>query len=541
MEWWKEAIFYQVYPRSFTDSNGDGVGDLKGITQKLDYLSWLGVDVIWISPFFKSPMADFGYDISDYTAVDPLFGDMDDFDELVKQAHERKLKIIIDQVYNHTSDQHPWFLESRSSRDNPKADWYIWKDAKDDDTPPNNWVSLFSGTKPTSAWEWDEKRKQYYLHLFGKEQPDLNWRNPQVRKEIFKSMKFWLDHGVDGFRFDAASHYYKDPKFRDAMTGIQIKESLFKSARDVYYWDRFTARPETLLAVEEIREFLDEYDGKKVSVGEISSDMGLCLYLLFTLPDRFNMAFNLDFLEKMTLNASKMKEIVENVDRTFGDRAWPSYVLGNHDNSRIITRLTQGMNTSEEEKRRIAKLAATFLLTLRGTPFIYYGEEIGMEDTSIPYDRIKDPWGKALWPKKGRDVCRTPMQWDSSEYAGFSTVEPWLPINQNKSNVNVKDEMNYENSILNYYKRLISVRKKSIALRRGKMDFWQEAPQGVLFYSRTFFAQRVSVILNMTNTEKQIEVNEEGKVLISSDREIESRMNGKITLLPFESTVIEVM
>jgi len=541
VEWWKEAIFYQVYPRSFTDSNGDGVGDLKGITQKLDYLSWLGVDVIWISPFFKSPMADFGYDISDYTAVDPLFGDMDDFDELVKQAHERKLKIIIDQVYNHTSDQHPWFLESRSSRDNPKADWYIWKDAKDDDTPPNNWVSLFSGTKPTSAWEWDEKRKQYYLHLFGKEQPDLNWRNPQVRKEIFKSMKFWLDHGVDGFRFDAASHYYKDPKFRDAMTGIQIKESLFKSARDVYYWDRFTARPETLLAVEEIREFLDEYDGKKVSVGEISSDMGLCLYLLFTLPDRFNMAFNLDFLEKMTLNASKMKEIVENVDRTFGDRAWPSYVLGNHDNSRIITRLTQGMNTSEEEKRRIAKLAATFLLTLRGTPFIYYGEEIGMEDTSIPYDRIKDPWGKALWPKKGRDVCRTPMQWDSSEYAGFSTVEPWLPINQNKSNVNVKDEMNYENSILNYYKRLISVRKKSIALRRGKMDFWQEAPQGVLFYSRTFFAQRVSVILNMTNTEKQIEVNEEGKVLISSDREIESRMNGKITLLPFESTVIEVM
>jgi len=541
VEWWKEAIFYQVYPRSFMDSNGDGVGDLKGITQKLDYLSWLGVDVIWISPFFKSPMADFGYDISDYTAVDPLFGDMDDFDELVKQAHERKLKIIIDQVYNHTSDQHPWFLESRSSRGNPKADWYIWKDAKDDGTPPNNWVSLFSGTKPTSAWEWDEKRKQYYLHLFGKEQPDLNWRNPQVRKEIFKSMKFWLDHGVDGFRFDAASHYYKDPKFRDAMTGIQIKESLFKSARDVYYWDRFTARPETLLAVEEIREFLDEYGGKKVSVGEISSDMGLCLYLLFTLPDRFNMAFNLDFLEKMTLNASKMKEIVENVDRTFGDRAWPSYVLGNHDNSRIITRLTQEMNTSEEEKRKIAKLAATFLLTLRGTPFIYYGEEIGMEDTSIPYDRIKDPWGKALWPKKGRDVCRTPMQWDSSEYAGFSTVEPWLPINQNKSNVNVKDEMNYENSILNYYKRLISVRKKSIALRRGKMDFWQEAPQGVLFYSRTFFAQRVSVILNMTNTEKQIEVNEEGKVLISSDREIESRINGKITLLPFESTVIEVM
>ncbi len=541
MEWWKEAVFYQIYPRSFMDSNSDGIGDLKGITEKLDYLSWLGVDVLWISPFFKSPMADFGYDISDYTDVDPIFGNISDFDELIDQAHKRKLKVIIDQVYNHTSDQHPWFVESRSSRDNPKADWYIWKDAREDGTPPNNWVSLFSGTKPESAWEWDENRKQYYLHLFGKEQPDLNWRNPQVKEEIFKSMKFWLDHGVDGFRFDAASHYYKDPKFRDALTGIQIKESLFKSVRDIYYWDRFTARPETLLAVEEIREFLDTYPGKKVSVGEISADMGLCLYLLFTLPDRFSMAFNIDFLEKLSMDASKVKELAENVDKTFGDRAWPSYVLGNHDNSRILTRLTEGINVSDENKKKIAKLAAALLLTLRGTPFIYYGEEIGMEDTSIPYDRIMDPWGKALWPKKGRDVCRTPMQWDSTEHAGFSTIEPWLPVNENKSRVNVKDEMDDENSVLNFYKHLLEARKRSIALKRGKMDFYQEAPDGVIFYSRTFFSQRASVILNMTDSEKTIEVNENSKVLVASDRKNGEKISGKITLSPFESMVLEVL
>ncbi len=542
MEWWKEAVFYQIYPRSFKDTNNDGIGDLKGITEKLDYLSWLGVDAIWISPFFKSPMADFGYDISDYTEVDPIFGSISDFDELIEQAHKRKLKVIIDQVYNHTSVQHPWFVESRNSRDNPKADWYIWKDAKEDGAPPNNWVSLFSGTKPESAWEWDENRKQYYLHLFAKEQPDLNWRNPEVKKEIFKSMNFWLDHGVDGFRFDAAAHYYKDPKFRDALTGIQIKESLFKSVRDVYYWDRFTARPETLLAVEEIREFLDSYGkNKKVSVGEISADMGLCLYLIFTLPDRFNMAFNIDFMEKLSMDAERIKELAENVDKTFGERAWPSYVLGNHDNSRILTRMTENRELDENEKKKVAKIFATLLLTLRGTPFIYYGEELGMEDTSIPYDKIKDPWGKALWPRKGRDVCRTPMQWDSSEYAGFSTVEPWLPINDNKSSVNVEDEIKDEDSVLNFYRRLLRFRKRSVALKRGKLDFWRESPEGVLFYSRTFFSQMASVILNMTNSEKAVKINENSIISVASDREVGKMIKGEIRLQPFESLVMEVM
>ncbi len=538
MDWWKEAVFYQIYPRSFMNSNNDGIGDLKGITSKLDYLSWLGVDAIWISPFFKSPMADFGYDISDYTAVDDIFGTLDDFKELLKSAHERRIKVIIDQVYNHTSIEHPWFVESRSSKNNPKADWYIWKDAKDDGGPPNNWVSLFSGAKPMSAWQWDEKRKQYYLHLFGKEQPDLNWRNPDVRREIFKAMKFWLEMGVDGFRFDAASHYYKDEKFRDALKGAQMKESLFHSARDVYYWDRFTARPETLLAVEEIKEFLKTYKPSRVSVGEISADMGLCLYLLFTLDGRFDMAFNLDFLEKFSLDAEKVKKLVKDVEWTFGQRAWPSYVLGNHDNSRLLTRVFERKEIAKKHKAKVAKLLAALLLTLRGTPFIYYGEEIAMEDTIVPYKEIKDPWGKTLWPKKGRDVCRTPMQWNAEKYAGFSKVRPWLTVNENFGKINVENQMKDENSVLHFYRNMLKLRKKHYALRRGKMEFWP-SPNGVLFYTRTLASRRVGVILNMTDESQKIDLEVGTSVALGSDKKSGKRLESKFELSPFESLIVE--
>ncbi len=531
-------MFYQIYPRSFKDHNGDGVGDLRGIIEKLDYLSWLGIDVVWVSPFFKSPMEDFGYDISDYKDVDPLFGTLSDFDKLVSEIHRRGMKIIIDQVYNHTSDKHPWFVESRSSRNNPKSDWYIWKDPKPDGSPPNNWVSLFSGGEPRSMWEWDDNRKQYYLHLFGKEQPDLNWRNPNVKSAIFDSMKFWLERGVDGFRFDAASHYYKDPLFRDALKGPQIKENLFHSARDEYYWDRFSGRPETLLAVEEIKRFMDSY-GEKVSVGEISADMGLCLYLLFTIPGRFDIAFNIDFMEKLSLNAKKVRELSENVDTFFGERAWPSYVLGNHDNYRIINRLTDGMNISEYEKKLIAKLAATLLLTMRGTPFIYYGEEIGMEDTDIPYDKIVDPWGKALWPKKGRDVCRTPMQWNNKENAGFSESAPWLPVNLNKAYVNVESEMKDPNSILNFYRSLLKLRKEHVELRRGTMKF-QNAPSDIIFYIRKVSEKQVVVLLNFGSTVQCVDLTIYGKVLIGTHKNAGEKIHGAVRLAPFESIVIKV-
>ena len=537
VDWWRDAVFYQIYPRSFKDHNDDGVGDLKGIVEKLDYLSWLGIDVVWLSPFFKSPMEDFGYDVSDYKDVDPLFGTINDFDELVDEIHRRGMRIIIDQVYNHTSDKHPWFVESKSSRNNPKADWYIWKDPKPNGDPPNNWISLFSGENPQSAWEWNDNRKQYYLHLFGREQPDLNWQNDEVKREIFDSMKFWLDRGVDGFRFDAASHYYKDPSFQDALKGPQVKKTLFHSARDEYYWDRFSGRPETLLAVEEIKRFMNSY-GDKVSIGEITSDMGLCLYLIFTISGRFDLAFNIDFMEKLSLNAKKVRELLENVNTFFGERAWPSYVLGNHDNYRIINRLTNGMKVGEDEKRLIAKLAATLLLTVRGTPFVYYGEEIGMEDTEVPYDKIVDPWGKALWPRKGRDVCRTPMQWNGEKHAGFSEVTPWLPINSNKAHVNVENEKKDPRSILNFYRSLLKLRKSHVALRRGAMHFI-DAPDDIICYTRNISKEEIAVLLNFGSAPKRVNLSTPGKVLLGSHRGIGEDFYDQ-DVEPFESVVIDV-
>uniref|UniRef100_A0A7V3RDT8 Alpha-amylase n=1 Tax=Mesoaciditoga lauensis TaxID=1495039 RepID=A0A7V3RDT8_9BACT len=536
MEWWKEGTFYQIYPRSFKDSNGDGIGDLKGITEKLDYFEWLGIDALWICPFFKSPMADFGYDISDYTGVDPLFGTIDDFKELLNEAHERKLKIVIDQVYNHTSDEHPWFVESRSSKNNSKADWYIWREPKADGSLPNNWISLFSGDKEESVWTWDENRRQYYLHLFAKEQPDLNWQNEDLRKAIYDSMKFWLDMGVDGFRFDAASQFYKDID-RDVIEGPQVKKSLFESVRDQYYWDPFTARPETLLEVEKLRNIMDSYKDK-VSVGEISSDMGLCLYLFFTLPKRFNIAFNIDFLEKLSMNPQKIKELAEPLDELFGTRAWPSYVTGNHDNRRIVSRMTDGTEMDSDEKSMVSKLFATLLLTLRGTPFIYYGEEIGMEDTVIPYERVMDPWGKALWPKKGRDPSRTPMQWNYSKYAGFSTVEPWLPVNENKSNINVESEMKDPSSVLNFYRALLKIRRSYRALTIGKIDFL-EANEDLLIYKREDSGKPIFVILNFKDVRKNFsKFDISGNILLSSEGR-KGSVSSKVDLYPFESLVVE--
>ncbi len=534
MEWWKEGVFYQIYPRSFKDSNGDGIGDLNGIREKLDYFSWLGIDALWICPFFKSPMVDFGYDISDYTDVDPIFGNLDDFKALLHEAHKRNIRIIIDQVYNHTSDKHPWFIESKSSRNNSKSDWYLWRSPKSNGEPPNNWVSLFSGEKAESAWTWDENRKQYYLHLFAKEQPDLNWQNEGLRRAIYDSMKFWLDIGVDGFRFDAASHFYKAIE-NNIIKGPQIKKSLFESSRDEYYWDPFTARPQTLLEIENIRRFMDSYP-EKVSIGEVSSDMGLCLYLMFTIPGRFNIAFNIDFLEKLSFDAANIRALSETLDKFFGTRAWPSYVTGNHDNRRILSRMAGEMHVDFEDKKKISKLFATLLLTLRGTPFIYYGEELGMEDTYIPRDRVMDPWGKALWPKPGRDPSRTPMQWDSSKFSGFSDFEPWLPVNENKVDVNVEKEMNDPNSVLNFYKKLLQMRKNYESLRTGSMEFL-DIDNDLLAYKRDGDIT-IAIVLNFSNGSKLIDTNKlSGKIVMSNypDHVLKPK-----EIRPFESLLIEM-
>lgn len=514
-------MIYQVYPRSFHDSNDDGIGDLKGIVEKLDYLRWLGVDAVWLSPIFKSPMVDFGYDVSDYRDIDPVFGTMDDFDLLLEEAHKRGIKVILDQVYNHTSDQHPWFLESKSSRTNPKADWYIWTDGEPG-KPPNNWRSFFGG----SAWEWCEERKQYYLHLFAKEQPDLNWRNPQVREAILETIEFWLQKGVDGFRFDVVNMFYKDAWFRDNPIGEDGQQY------NVFNIDR----PETLLAVEEIQELVERYPDR-VTIGEVASPMGFYAYLEYTKPGRLNLAFNFEFMHVPEFKASLFRKMVEDTERIFGDLSWPCYVLGNHDTRRVRSRY-DGENSIER-----CKLLATMLLTLRGTAFIYYGEEIGMEETVIPYEEIQDPEGKNLWPEKpGRDGCRTPMQWDDSQYAGFSRVKPWLPVNENKSEVNVAHQESDPNSLLNHYRSLIKLRKDYEVLKWGKLQVL-ESSREVFAYLRSWRGKRIVVVLNFLGEtiSAGLQLSEKAQVLHSNRRQPgEVCSLHDLKLHPYEALVMEV-
>ena len=519
--WWKGAVIYQIYPRSFYDSDGDGIGDLKGIVEKLDYLHWLGVDAIWLSPIFKSPMVDFGYDVSDYRDVDPIFGTMADFDLLLEKAHERGIKVILDQVYNHTSDRHPWFLESKSSKTNPKADWYIWVDGEPGKLP-NNWQSFFGG----SAWQWCEEREQYYLHLFAKEQPDLNWRSPQVKEAVLDTIDFWLKKGVDGFRFDVVNMFYKDAKFR----GNPIGEDGWQ--HNVFNIDR----PETLLVVEEIQELVERYPDR-VTIGEVASPQGFYAYLEYTKPGRLNLAFNFEFMNIPKFEASLFRGIVGDTERIFRDLSWPCYVLGNHDTKRVRSRY-DGKDSIER-----CKLLATMLLTLRGTAFIYYGEEIGMEEAAIPYEEIQDPEGKNLWPEKpGRDGCRTPMQWDASQYAGFSTVKPWLPVNENKEKINVARQKQDQNSLLNHYKSLIELRKGSSVLKWGRLQVL-ESSREVFAYLRFESGKRLVVALNFLDEKISagLKLTEKAWVLHSNRRNPgEVRSLQDLKLYPYEALVLEL-
>ncbi|ACR79874.1 alpha amylase catalytic region [Kosmotoga olearia TBF 19.5.1] len=528
--WWKGAVIYQVYPRSFKDSNNDGIGDLKGVSSKLDYIADLGVDAIWLSPIYKSPMKDFGYDISDYYAIDPIFGTMEDFDELLEEAHKRGLKVILDMVLNHTSDQHPWFIESRSSRDNPKADWYIWVDGEKG-TPPNNWQSYFGG----SAWNWDETRKQYYLCLFTKEQPDLNWRNPEVKKAVFDVVRFWLEKGVDGFRLDVVNLYYKDAKLRNNPRKKRRTEIEFENYYNIFTRDR----PETLLAVEELQEIVDSF-GDRVTIGEVATDLGVIQYYEYTKPGRLNLAFNFEFKDVNIFSARAFGDVIDLTERIFGEVAWPSYVLGNHDSPRFISRFSNGKDDVQR-----ARVLAAMLLTVRGTPFLYAGEEIGMTEGDIPYEKLQDPLGVNLWPKhKGRDGCRTPMQWDDSEFAGFSTVEPWLPVNENKNEVNVEHEARDPNSMLNYYKELLRLRKESNALKFGDYRKLETSNTEVLAYLREYEDERKIVILNFNDQEVGLELKGTDfkgfSVQFGTHRQ-EGILSLELTLAPLEIIIGEVL
>jgi alpha-glucosidase len=528
--WWQSAVIYQIYPRSFQDSNADGVGDLRGIVQRLDYLAELGVDALWLCPIFPSPMKDFGYDVSDYCGVDPVFGTLADFDELLAAAHARGLRVLLDQVLNHTSDQHPWFVQSRGSRDNPRADWYIWVDGEPG-TPPNNWQSFFGG----SAWEWDEPRRQYYLHLFVREQPDLNWRNPEVKRALLDSLSFWLERGVDGFRLDVVNLYFKDAHLRDnpLRTG-EASPIAFRNFHHVFVRDR----PETLLAVEELQDLVARYPDR-VTIGEVASEQGIAQYLEYTKPGRLNLAFNFEFMKTQRYDAHAFFEQVQRCEATFGDLAWPTYVLGNHDARRFISRFGDGEHDAER-----ARVLTALLLTLRGTPFIYYGEEIGMVEATIPYDRIVDPEGKNLWPHHpGRDGCRTPMQWDDSRHGGFSTAEPWLPVHENRATVNVARQLGDAGSLLCFYRRLLRLRRSSAALRLGCLRWLLPDPSQTLGYLREHGVERKLVLLNFGETPARLESAElpaAARVVFGSHRDAGDLLVGATALDPFEVLIADL-
>jgi alpha-glucosidase len=535
--WWQTGVIYQIYPRSFKDTTGNGIGDLSGVIEKLDYLSdILGVDAIWLSPFYPSPMADFGYDVSNYVDVHPLFGDLKIFDELLLQAHRRDLKVIIDLVPNHTSDQHPWFLESRASRENPKRDWYVWRDARPDGSPPNNWLSVFGG----SAWEWDRTTRQYYLHSFLKEQPDLNWRNPQVKRAMFDVARFWLERGVDGFRLDVAHYIMKDPDLRDNPPNTtrvtQMHKSLGPYDSQIHLYDK--GHPDVHQVYREFRQLLDEYsrDQARMSVGEIhifdwqdwASYYGKNL-------DEIHMPFNFTLLG-VKWQAQTVRSLVDGLEAALPPGAWPNYVLGNHDESRLASRL--GMDA--------ARTAAMLLLTLRGTPTLYYGDEIGMTDVPVPAEKVQDPWGKRV-PGLGRDPQRTPMQWTSGPNAGFSSADPqelWLPLSPDYQEKNVEVELDDPRSILNLYRSLLSYRRSHLSLQAGDYQPLDDMPESVFAYLRR--AQGFPgnlVVLNFAAEEVRVSLpaNLGGRLLCSTYMDREGGMDlQRLALRPHEGLLIEL-
>lgn len=504
--WWQKDIIYQIYPRSFQDSDGDGVGDLKGIISRLDYLKWLGIKAVWISPIFPSPMADFGYDISDYTGIHPLFGNMEDFDNLLKEVHEREMKLILDLVPNHSSDQHPWFKESRSSRDNPKRDWYIWEDALPDGAEPNNWLSVFGG----SAWEWDEKTEQYYYHAFLKEQPDLNWRNPEVQEAMMDVMRFWFEKGVDGFRVDVMWHMIKDELLRDNPINPDYKEEMATYEKLIPAYS--TDQSEVHDMVKIMREVTDKYE-ERVLIGEIY----LPIHRLVTYYGQNNQGAHLPFnFQLLTLpwDSIKISSVIDEYEGALPEGGWPNWVLGNHDKSRIASRVGKAQ----------AKVAAMLLLTLRGTPTIYYGEEIGMQNVSIPKDEIQDPQGLNMPDLDlSRDPYRTPMQWDDSKNAGFTDGDPWLRLAEDYKEQNVKIQKEKPGSMLNYYQKLIALRQKEAALHIG--DYLPvHSDERVISYMRVAENTRFLIILNLTGQKckfdpEHYEFNGKVEIATAPDRE----------------------
>ena len=481
LQWWQRGVIYQIYPRSSQDASGDGVGDLRGIRSRLGYLEWLGVDAVWISPFYPSPMADFGYDVSDYTDVHPMFGTLSDFDELLEEAHRRHLKVIVDYVPNHTSDEHPWFVESRSSRNNPQRDWYLRRDPAPDGGSPNNWQSVFGG----GAWEWEEATRQYYYHAYLREQPDLNWRNPEVREVMYGVMRFWLERGVDGFRVDALRQLVKDEDLRDNPPNPDERgaRSPYDALLPVYSTDR----PEVHEVVREMRGALEEY-GDRLLIGELYLPIDRLVAYYGENNSGVHLPFNFHLIST-PWDAREISALIDAYEAAIPQGSWPTWVLGNHDRSRIASRVGVAQ----------ARVAAMLLLTLRGTPTIYYGDEIGMHDVEIPPERVQDPFEKNV-PGRGlgRDPARTPMQWDAGPNAGFcpQDAEPWLPVANDYHRCNVVAERTAQRSMLALYRRLLALRRAEPALAVGTYEP-VESSGDLLAYVRERDRRRFLIALNL--------------------------------------------
>jgi alpha-glucosidase len=523
--WWKRGVVYQIYPRSFQDTNRDGVGDLNGVRCRLDYLAWLGIDAVWISPIYRSPMADFGYDVADYCAVDPLFGTLEDFDQLVAEAHARGLKLILDFVPNHTSACHPWFVESRSSRENPKRDWYIWRDPKADGSAPNNWISNFGGP----AWTFDEATGQFYYHAFLREQPDLNWRNPAVRQAMHEVLRFWMARGVDGFRVDVIWHLIKDAQFRDnppnpGWTPGQAEINRFLQVHNA-------DQPEVLDVVAGMRRVLDEYDDR-VLIGEIYLPVERLVTYYGKDLSGAHLPFNFQLIHT-AWNAREIAALVAEYEAAIPEGGWPNWVLGNHDQPRIAARVGKPQ----------ARVAAMLLLTLRGTPTMYYGDEIGLAKVEIPHDRVQDPWEKnEPGLGLGRDPARTPMQWTGGRNAGFSEGEPWLPLDREHGGCNVEALRNDPTSILSLYRRLVALRRERLALAVGSYSPGQ-VDGDVLSFERRY-NMRLNIMLNFCHEPRNAPLPADaprGRILISTalDRDGEE-VGPEVSLRADEGVVVEL-
>jgi alpha-glucosidase len=491
--WWKHGVLYQIYPRSFMDSNADGIGDLRGIIEKLDYLNdgtggSLGIDGIWFSPFFRSPMRDFGYDISDYRDIDPMFGTLDDFTLLLSEAHRRGIHVIIDLVLNHTSDEHPWFQESRRGKDGPKSDWYIWHSGKNG-RRPNNWFSQF---ELRNAWWYEPMRGQFYLGTFTRHQPEVNWRSSDLRKEMFDLVRYWLDMGVDGLRLDAVNWFIKDEQFRSnpiSLRSVDLQRHLY---------DR--NRPETIDVCRQLRSLTDTYE-ERMMVGEVyTEDPGISAAYYGSANDALHLVFYFDLLFQPWSAERIFRSLADWYGRLPAG-AWPTFTLSNHDNLRHCLRYRAGKWT-----RARARVAAALLLTLRGTPFLYYGEELGMTGGRLRRQDLVDPLSRKTWPflRHRRDLARTPMQWDGSPNAGFSKGTPWLPVDPLFTGNNVAAQTASADSLLSFYKSLIRLRKNHPALSAGEIQFIPECLPGVLAYLRKDGSETILVVLNFTEKQTSI-------------------------------------